>query len=80
MTSLGLNEQELSFITHILEGPHADMFGSGQQPEVHQVSMILFSLWNEQELSESVALQLVQTLRLYMECLFDSVNRACQYY
>ena len=41
MTSLGLNEQELSFISHILAGPHADLFGSGHQPQVHQVCVVI---------------------------------------
>ena len=40
MTSLGLNEQELSFLSASLEGPHNDILSQGQ-PEIHKVTDIM---------------------------------------
>ncbi|KAK3586668.1 hypothetical protein CHS0354_001280 [Potamilus streckersoni] len=46
ISSLGLNEQELSFSSHVLKGPHSDDFiHQTGQPEIHKISdMILWIL------------------------------------
>jgi ADP-dependent glucokinase len=46
VTSLGLNEQELSFSAHVADGPHFDDFHTRTgQPEIHKISdMILWIL------------------------------------
>ena len=38
VTSIGLNEQELSFISYVMGGPHSTLWGSDHHPEIHQVN------------------------------------------
>ena len=41
VTALGLNEQELSFASHALKGPHSDLFKEEGQPSIHKVTDII---------------------------------------
>lgn len=44
VSSLGLNEQELTFLSHAAKGPHSEYFDTIQgQPEIHKISDII--LW-----------------------------------
>ena len=48
VNSLGLNEQEISFSSHVLNGPHSEDFLTRHgQPEIHKISdMMLWLLQN----------------------------------
>ncbi|XP_062590693.1 ADP-dependent glucokinase-like [Saccostrea cucullata] len=42
VSSLGLNEQEITFLSHAAKGPHRDYFENIQgQPEIHKISDII---------------------------------------
>ncbi|KAK2151151.1 hypothetical protein LSH36_374g04045 [Paralvinella palmiformis] len=41
VTSLGLNEQELAFLSRVMNGPHQDIFDTMGRPEVHKVTDIM---------------------------------------
>lgn len=68
VSSLGLNEQELTFLSHAAIGPHSEYFDTIQgQPEIHKISDII--LWVLRTYGHSKENPSYKLTRVHFHCL-----------